>query len=178
MADGAPIIHDEPEAHVRFRFPTSEEEPRRPVGCETGDFEKGMQAADFTFDDVYETPYPALPDRAYVSLAQIDSAGRIVITTSTQVPFHCRRIVAQTLGIPVQKSASSSPHRRRLWLQAGSPVGRHRGHVRPAHRPPLLLAVHSRGELPHRPHPPPLRVRIRAGIQNDGTITAIGMDCW
>ena len=105
MAEDAPIIHDEPEACIPIPIPY---EPKKNivalVGCEAGDFDTGMQEADFTFDDTYETPYAQhCPIEPYTSLAHIDSAGRVIIHTSTQVPFHCRRIVAQALGIPVQK---------------------------------------------------------------------------
>ena len=181
MADGAPIIHDEPEAHVPIPIPY---EPKKNlvarVGCETGDFEKGMKAADFTFDDVYETPYAQhCPIEPYVSLAQIDSAGRIVITTSTQVPFHCRRIVAQTLGIPVQKIRVIKPRigggfgsKQEILLEDIVAMFALRT-GRPCFWQFNREENFRTGRTRH-----PIRVRIRAGIRKDGTITAVGMDCW
>ena len=181
MADGAPIIHDEPEAHVPIPIPY---EPKKNlvarVGCEAGDFEKGMQEADFTFDDTYETPYAQhCPIEPYVSLAQIDSAGRIVITTSTQVPFHCRRIVAQTLGIPVQKIRVIKPRigggfgsKQEILLEDVVAMFALRT-GRPCFWQFTREENFRTGRTRH-----PIRVRIRTGIKKDGTITAIGMDCW
>lgn len=181
MADGAPIIHDEPEAHVPIPIPY---EPKQNlvarVGCETGDFEKGMKEADFTFDDVYETPYAQhCPIEPYVSLAHIDSSGRIFITTSTQVPFHCRRIVAQTLGIPVQKIRAIKPRigggfgsKQEVLLEDIVAMFALR-----TGRPCLWQFTREENFRTGRTRHP-IRVRIRAGIRKDGTITAVGMDCW
>ncbi|HNW44545.1 MAG TPA: molybdopterin-dependent oxidoreductase [Elusimicrobiales bacterium] len=180
MADGAPIIHDEPEAHVPIPIPY---EPKKNlvarVGCETGDFEKGMKAADFTFDDVYETPYAQhCPIEPYVSLAQIDSAGRIVVTTSTQVPFHCRRIVAQTLGVPVQKIRVIKPRigggfgcKQEILLEDVVAMFAVR-----TGRPCLWRLDREEtfrtGRTRH-----PFRIRLRTGVKKDGTITAIALEC-
>ena len=181
MADGAPVIHDEPEAHVPIPIPY---EPKKNlvarVGCEAGDFEKGMKQADFTFDDVYETPYAQhCPIEPYVSLAQIDSAGRIVITTSTQVPFHCRRIVAQTLGVPVQKIRVIKPRigggfgsKQEVLLEDIVAMFALRT-GRPCFWQFTREENFRTGRTRH-----PIRVRIRTGVKKDGTITAIGMDCW
>ena len=180
MADGAPIIHDEPEAHVPIPIPY---EPKKNlvarVACEAGDFEKGMKAADFTFDDTYETPYAQhCPIEPYTSLAHIDSSGRIFITTSTQVPFHCRRIVAQTLGIPVQKVRVIKPRigggfgsKQEVLLEDIVAMFALRT-GRPCFWQFNREENFRTGRTRH-----PIRVRIRAGIKKDGTITAIGMDC-
>jgi CO/xanthine dehydrogenase Mo-binding subunit len=181
MAPGAPIIHDEPDAYVPIPIPY---EPKKNlvarVACEAGDFEKGMKAADFTFDNTYETPYAQhCPIEPYVALAQIAPSGRIIITTSTQVPFHCRRIVAQTLGIPVQRIRVIKPRigggfgcKQEILLEDivamfALRTGR------------AVLWQFNREETFHTGRTRhPMRVRIRAGVKKDGTITAIGMDCW
>jgi len=60
--------------------------------------------ADFRFDDTYETQYGQhTPMEPHVTMGYIDPEGRLVIMTSTQVPFHARRIAAQTIGVPVRK---------------------------------------------------------------------------
>ncbi len=181
MAEGAPVIHDEPEAHVPIPIPY---EPKKNlvarVGCEAGDFEQGLKEADFTFDDTYETPYAQhCPIEPYVSLAHLDSAGRIVITTSTQVPFHCRRIVAQTLGIPVQKIRVIKPRigggfgsKQEVLLEDIVAMFALRT-GRPCFWQFTREENFRTGRTRH-----PIRVRIRTGVKKDGTITAIGMDCW
>lgn len=180
MAPGAPVIHDEPEAHVPIPIPY---DPGKNlvahVACEAGDFEGGMKAADFAFDDVYETPYAQhCSIEPYVSLAQIDASGRIIITTSTQVPFHCRRIVAQTLGIPVQRLRVIKPRigggfgsKQEILLEDVVAMFALR-----TGRPVLWQFTREEtfrtGRTRH-----PIRVRIRAGVKKDGSITALGMDC-
>jgi probable selenate reductase molybdenum-binding subunit len=180
MAPGAPVIHDEPEAHVPIPIPY---EPKKnlvaQVGCEAGSFEKGMKDADFTFDETFETPYAQhCPIEPYVSMAQIASSGRIVITTSTQVPFHCRRIVAQTLGIPVQRIRVIKPRigggfgcKQEVLLDDVTAMFALR-----TGRSVLWQFTREEtfrtGRTRH-----PFRVRLRAGVKKDGTISAIGLDC-
>ena len=181
MAEGAPIIHDEPEAYVPIPIPY---EPRKNlvarVGCDFGDVEKGLKEADFTFDEVFETPYAQhCPIEPYVSLAHVDSAGRIIITTSTQVPFHCRRIVAQTLDIPVQKIRVIKPRigggfgsKQEVLLEDVVALFALR-----TGRPCLWqLARDENFRYGRTRHP--IRFRLRTGVKKDGTITAISMDCW
>ncbi len=181
MAEGAPIIHDEPEAYVPIPIPY---EPKKnlvaQVGCEVGDFAQGMKDADFTFDDVYETPYAQhCPIEPYVSLAEMSPAGRIVITTSTQVPFHCRRIVAQTLGIPVQQIRVIKPRigggfgsKQEILLEDVVAMFAMR-----TGRPVLWQFTREENFRTGRTRHP-IRVKIQAGVKKDGTITALGMDCW
>ncbi len=180
MAPGAPVIHDEPEAHVPIPI---HYEPKKnlvaQVGCEAGSFEKGMKDADFTFDETFEAPYAQhCPIEPYVSMAQIASSGRIVITTSTQVPFHCRRIVAQTLGIPVQRIRVIKPRigggfgcKQEILLDDVTAMFALR-----TGRSVLWQFTREEtfrtGRTRH-----PFRVRLRAGVKKDGTISAIGLDC-
>jgi len=180
MAPGAPVIHDEPEAHVPI--PVHYEPGKNlvaQVGCEAGNFEKGMKDADFTFDETFETPYAQhCPIEPYVSMAQIASSGRIVITTSTQVPFHCRRIVAQTLGIPVQRIRVIKPRigggfgcKQEVLLDdvtAMFALRTGRSVLWQFDREETFRTGRTRH---------PFRVRLRAGVKKDGTISAIGLDC-
>lgn len=180
FAPDAPIIHDEPEAHVPIPIPYEPEHNLvAKVSCEAGDFEKGFAEADFRFDDTYETPYAQhCAIEPYGSYARIDSRGRIEITTATQVPFHCRRIVAYALGIPVQKIRVIKP---RIGGGFGSKQEMLLEDV------VALMALRTgrgcfwrftreenfrTGRTRH-----PMRVRIRLGVKKDGTLSAVGMDC-
>jgi putative selenate reductase molybdopterin-binding subunit len=53
--------------------------------------------AEFTGETQYAQHVPLEP---HVSVAYLDDNGRLVLYTSTQVPFHVRRIIARVLGIP------------------------------------------------------------------------------
>jgi putative selenate reductase molybdopterin-binding subunit len=179
LREGAPVIHDEEDAFVPIPIPY---EPKKnivaKVGMKAGDFEKGMREADYTFDQVFETSYAQhCPMEGYISWAQIDPYGRIVITTSTQVPFHIRRIVARTLDIPVQKIRVIKPRigggfgsKQEMMLEdvvamAAMKTGR-----------PVLWAltraeVFRSGRTRH-----PMRIRIRYGLKKNGDISAVGLD--
>ncbi len=179
MAKDAPVIHDEPEAHVPIPIPY---EPKKNlvahVACEAGNFEKGMKDADFTFDETFETPYAQhCPIEPYTTLAQIAPSGRLLITTSTQVPFHCRRVVALTLGIPVQKIRVIKPRigggfgcKQEILLEDVTAMFALRT-GRPCFWQFNREETFRTGRTRH-----PFRVRIRAGVKKDGTITALAMD--
>ena len=179
MAPGAPVIHDEAEAHVPIPIPY---EPKKNlvahVACEAGSFEKGLKEADFTFDQTFETPYAQhCPIEPYTSLAQIAPSGRIHITTSTQVPFHCRRIVAKTLDVPVQKIRVVKPRigggfgcKQEVLLDdvtAMFALRTGRACLWQFNREETFRTGRTRH---------PFRIRLKAGVKKDGTITAIDME--
>jgi CO/xanthine dehydrogenase Mo-binding subunit len=179
MAPGAPVIHDEAEAHVPIPIPY---EPKKNlvahVACEAGNFEAGLKEADFKFDQTYETPYAQhCPIEPYTSLAQIAPSGRIHITTSTQVPFHCRRIVAKTLDVPVQKIRVIKPRigggfgcKQEILLEdvtAMFALRTGRACLWQFNREETFRTGRTRH---------PFRIRLQAGVKKDGTITAINME--
>ncbi len=175
----APIIHDEPEACIPIPVPYEPEHNIvAKVGMESGEFDQALAEADYSFDYTYETPYAQhCPIETYISMAHIDARGRVVIETSTQVPFHARRIVARTLGIPVRQIRVIKPRigggfgsKQEMLLEdvvalMALRTGRHVFWQ-------LTRAENFRtGRTRH-----PIRLRIRTGVQKDGTITALGMD--
>ncbi|HRY29134.1 MAG TPA: molybdopterin-dependent oxidoreductase [Elusimicrobiota bacterium] len=179
LRDGAPVIHDEPDAFVPIPVPY---EPKKnivaKVGMKAGDFEKGMREADFTFDQTFETPYAQhCPIEGYISWAQLDPHGRIVITTSTQVPFHTRRIVARTLDVPVQKIRVIKPRigggfgcKQEMLLEDVVAMVALRTR-RPAFWALTRAEVFRSGRTRH-----PMRLRLRYGVKKNGDISAIGLD--
>lgn len=74
------------------------------VKAEYGDVEKGFKESAHVFENEYSVQYVQhVPLEPHISVTYYDENDRLVIYTSTQVPFHSRRIVARALGIPVQK---------------------------------------------------------------------------
>jgi len=68
-----------------------------------GDMEKGFAEADVVIERTYKgNRVQCTPMEPHVVYAKIDS-GRLVLHASTQVPWHVRRIVATTIGIPENK---------------------------------------------------------------------------
>ncbi|OQA41568.1 MAG: Xanthine dehydrogenase molybdenum-binding subunit [Chloroflexi bacterium ADurb.Bin325] len=103
MAPGAPIIHDEPEY-----TPFADCDPARNLAAairiELGDVDAAMQTADHIFEGEYQVPkVQQTPIEPMVCITHWDENDRLVIRTSTQVPFHARRMLAPVLGLPIKR---------------------------------------------------------------------------
>ena len=71
---------------------------------EVGDVEKVLKDCDVVIEHTAETQAQAHGMlEPHTSNARLDEHNRLVIYTSTQTPFHIRRIMAQTLGLPLSK---------------------------------------------------------------------------
>jgi putative selenate reductase molybdopterin-binding subunit len=104
-APGAPVIHDEPDCRAVIPVPY---DPQRNIAAQVdmriGDLDAGFAASEVVVEHETETHYGQhAPIEPHVTICWIDEYGRLIIRTSTQVPFHVRRIVAQALEIPVRK---------------------------------------------------------------------------
>ena len=105
MKEGAPVIHDEEEAHVIIPVPY---DPARNlashVDFKVGNMDKGFKEADIVIEKEFETQYAQhCPMEPHICASYLDEQNRLVIITSTQVPFHVRRIVSERLQIPTKK---------------------------------------------------------------------------
>jgi putative selenate reductase molybdopterin-binding subunit len=101
MQEGAPIIHDESDTEGIH-------DPQRNVvhhiEAEVGDVEAALAAAEHVFEGTYRTPKQQHSHlEPHVCLTYWDEDNRLVIRTSTQVPFHIRRMVAPLVGLPVKR---------------------------------------------------------------------------
>jgi len=104
MVEGAPVIHDEVDAHMPIVAPY---EPGRNLASHAnvgvGDPEAALEKAALRITTEYECHYGQhCPMEPHIVVAAVDGHGRLIIRTSTQVPFHARRIVAQACEIPVR----------------------------------------------------------------------------
>ena len=89
MKEGAPILHENRPGNVVSSF-----------GVQFGDVEAEFQAADQVFEGDYET---SMVQHCHIesmsAYAFVDTDGRVVVNSSTQIPHIVRRIVAQALGL-------------------------------------------------------------------------------
>ena len=102
---GAPVIHDEPDCKAVIPVPF---EPARNVAARVdmriGDLERGFEESDLIVDEEVESHYGQhTPIEPHITICYLDEQERLVIRTSTQVPFHVRRIVGQAVGLPVRR---------------------------------------------------------------------------
>lgn len=90
MREGAPLIHEDCARNILAS-----------IGNEYGDLEAAFKEADYVFEGEYETSivqHCHLENQ--VAYAYVDTDGRVVVVSSTQIPHIARRIVGQALGIP------------------------------------------------------------------------------
>lgn len=99
------VIH--PEDGIKEMFPIGFD-PKKNVAAsydmEVGDVEKVLKECDVVIEHTcFSQAQAHAMLETHSSNARIDEHGRLVIYSSTQTPFHMRRIMSQTLGIPISK---------------------------------------------------------------------------
>ncbi|MCF8019162.1 MAG: molybdopterin-dependent oxidoreductase [Vallitaleaceae bacterium] len=99
------VIHPEPEIHEMFPIGF---EPEKNVAAayhmEIGSVEAVMDRCDVTVSTSHYTQAQAhVMMEPHTANARLDFQDRLVIYSSTQTPFHARRIVSQALEIPMSK---------------------------------------------------------------------------
>lgn len=100
LQEGSPLVHEQFAGNILSA-----------AGYQIGDIEQALAESEYIFEDEYET---SIVQHCHletnVSYAYVDSNNRIVITTSTQIPFLTRRLVAQALGLPTGKVRIIKPY--------------------------------------------------------------------
>ncbi|MDH3517581.1 MAG: molybdopterin-dependent oxidoreductase, partial [Acidimicrobiia bacterium] len=101
ISPGAPVIHDE-EGMNGAHDPAHNIVHH--IAADSGDVDAGMAKADRIFEQTFRVhQVQQAPIEPHIAIAYWDSDERMVIRTSTQVPFHVRRMVAPLLGLPVKQ---------------------------------------------------------------------------
>lgn len=101
MQEGAIMIHDEDDTEGIY---DAKHNIVVHIDAEVGDVEKAFAEADQIFDGEYRTPMQQQAHlEPHVCITYFDEDERMVIRTSTQVPFHIRRMVAPLIDMPIKK---------------------------------------------------------------------------
>ena len=176
--DNKTVIHPEPEIHDMFPIGF---EPKRNVAAayrmEIGNVEKVLADCEVRVESTYYTQAQAHvalePHTAYTYL---DLHGRLNVVTSTQNPYHTRRLMGQALDIPLRNIRVYKPR------IGGGFGGKQHVHVEPYAALVTLRTgkpakvVMSRKEVfessfaRHQ-----MRLTVRIGARKDGRIRAIDM---
>ncbi len=173
--EGAPVIHDEPDSPGIY---DAKRNIVADVDIDVGDVKQGFEESDEIVEFTCETQYAQhTPIETHVVLSYLDSAHRLVLRTSTQVPFHVRRIVAQTLGIPMQQIRVIKPRigggfgtKQEVLLEDIA------GWVSLQTGRPALLSLTRKEEFEASRTRHPMRVRVKLGAKRDGRLHAIEME--
>lgn len=101
MQPGAPVIHDEADTEGIFN---RERNIVYHIEAEVGEVDKAFSESEHVFEGEYRTPKQQhVHLEPHVAITYFDEDDRLVVRTSTQVPFHTRRIIAPLIGLPVKK---------------------------------------------------------------------------
>ncbi len=99
MDPHAPRIHEIPSANG---ISSPERNIAAQVEVTDGDPERGFAEADLVVENRYHVGrVHASHTEPHVCITYLDEGGRLVVRTSTQVPFHVRRIIAPLVGLPI-----------------------------------------------------------------------------
>jgi putative selenate reductase molybdopterin-binding subunit len=176
MQPGAPVLHDEPE-YLKFADSDPSRNLAAQIRIDIGDVEKGFAEADHIFEADYEVPKVQQAHiEPHVVITYWDEDDRLVIRTSTQVPFHARRILAPVLGLPVKRIRVVKP---RIGGGFGAKqevlVEDVAAHLTIATGRPVFYEYTREEEFIASRSRHPMRIHMKTGVKNDGTLTANAM---
>jgi putative selenate reductase molybdopterin-binding subunit len=171
ISGNAPIIHDEPEmegAHDASRNIVHH------IEAEVGGVAAGLAGADRVFERTFRVhQVQQAPIEPHIAISWLDSDERLVIRTSTQVPFHVRRMVAPLLGLPVRQIRIIKPR-----IGGGFGVKQEMliedvvGHLTLTTGRPVRLELNRQEEFVSSRTRHPQTITFTTGVTNDGTLVA------
>lgn len=176
--DNPVVIHPEPEIHDMFPLGF---EPKRNIAAaydmELGDVEKTLAECDVVIESTYRTQAQAhVALEPHTAFSYLDLHGRLNIVSSTQNPFHTRRLLAQALDLPARMIRVMKPR------IGGGFGGKQHVHVEPyaalvtmrTGRPAKVVMTRKEVfEASFSRHQ--MRIDIRLGADKDGRLRAIDM---
>lgn len=171
---GAPVIHDEPDtvdihdaAHNLVHH----------IYAEKGDVAQGFAEADRVFEHTYYVhQVQQVPIEPHIAISWWDADERLIIRTSTQVPFHVRRMVAPLLGLPAGRIRVIKP-------RIGGGFGAKQemliedivGHLTIATGRPVRLELTRSEEFYSSRSRHPETITYKTGVMADGTLHSMEM---
>lgn len=171
---GAPVIHDEADTadiHDASRNIVHH------IAAEVGDVERGFAEADHVFEHTYYVhQVQQVPIEPHIAISWWDENERLVIRTSTQVPFHVRRMVAPLLDLPVRRIRVIKPR-----IGGGFGVKQEMliedivGHLTLATGRPVRLELNRSEEFRSSRTRHPQTITWKTGVMADGTLHSMKM---
>ena len=100
MKDGAPIIHNEDDTEGIY---DATHNIVHHIEAQEGDPDKAFEEADQIFEGIFRTPKQQHAQmEPHICITFFDENNRLVVRSSTQVPFHVRRIISPLIGMPIR----------------------------------------------------------------------------
>ncbi len=174
--DHESVIH--PEDGIREMFPIGFE-PKRNIAAsyrmDFGDLDKAFSESDVIIEKTFHTQAQAhVMMEPHAVNARLDFQDRLVIISATQTPFHVRRILSQTLDIPIEKIRVIKPR------VGGGFGGKQAIHgemfaalvtMRTGKPSKLVYTRKEVFESPYTRHP--MKLHVKLGATKEGALKAI-----
>ncbi|MBW6473192.1 MAG: molybdopterin-dependent oxidoreductase [Anaerolineaceae bacterium] len=172
---GAPVIHDEPDA---VGIPDASHNLVNVVDAVWNDVDKVFAECDRIFENTYYTPKQQQGHiEPHICITYWDEDERLVVRTSTQVPFHARRMLAPLIGLPIKRIRVIKPRigggfggKQEMLIEDLA------AHLTLATKRPVRLEYTREQEFTSSRSRHPMYVTFKIGVMNDGTIRALDMN--
>ena len=177
--DKSPADHSAEIAELNAQLEATEDDVYYNISAEThsaaGDVEQGFAESDLVVEDTYVIPrVHQTYMEPHVSVADVESTGKVTVWASTQGPFAIRSGIAGTLGIPLNQINV-------VATTMGGGFGGRFG-VALTHVPAVLLSQKTgrpvkiqmtrEEEFTDGRPAPGCVIKLKTGVKNDGTILA------
>ncbi|MBN1487388.1 MAG: molybdopterin-dependent oxidoreductase [Anaerolineae bacterium] len=170
--EGMPVIHDQDD-YVNFGDSDPTHNIAARVRIDVGDVEEAIANSAHVFETEIETQkMKHIPLEPWVCMTYWDEDDRLVIMTSTQVPFHVRRILAPVLGL-------SEGQIRVIKPRIGAAFGNKQeiyediaAHLTIATGRPVLFELTREEQFIYSVTRHPMVVKYRVGLDKDGIMNS------
>lgn len=178
-ADNLSVIHPEPEIYEMFPIGFK---PRRNIAAsydmKIGDIEKELAKCDIVLQKAFYTQSQShVAMETHAAFSYLDIHGRLNICTSTQNPFHTRRLLGQALSMPLSRIRVLKPR------VGGAFGGKQHVHVEPfvalvtlKTGRPARIALSRREVFEATFCRHQMRISMRIGADRDGSLNVIDMN--
>jgi putative selenate reductase molybdopterin-binding subunit len=171
--DNPVIIHDEPD-YVDFAHSDPKRNLAAQLRIDLGDVDQAIEGADHVFEAEYVVPrVQQAPIEPYVCITHWDEDDRLVFRTSTQVPFHIRRMLAPVLGLPLKRIRVIKPrigggfgNKQEVMIEDAC------AHLTIATGRPVKMEYTREEQFIGSTSRHPMIIRMRTGVMDDGTMVA------
>ncbi|GAB4240354.1 MAG: molybdopterin-dependent oxidoreductase [Elainellaceae cyanobacterium] len=170
-----PIIHDEPDS---FQIYDAHQNIAGKVYLEKGEVAAGFADADLIIDHTYTLPaVQHFHLEPHISTSWLEADGTLVVRSSTQVPFHCQRVLSELFDLPKDKirvfkaklgggfGNKQEILTEDLCVLATLKTGR-----------PVQWQFTRKEEFTATTSRHAMQIHLRTGVKRDGTLTAIDME--
>ncbi len=174
MEADAPRLHPEPES---YNIHDASRNIAAHLHAEVGDVERGFAESDLVVEGEYIVPQvQQTPIENHIVITYWDEDDRLVVRTSTQVPYHVRRIIAPVIGLPPRRIHVIKPRigggfgvKQEVLLEDICSL------LTIATDRPVKLEFSRAEEFRSSRSRHPQILRMKTGVKRDGTIIANSM---